>query len=195
MTDWRRSALPVLLTGAILGAAAWWWSGRQSAGETAGPPRNTPERQAAYYVKEFVLRTTDASGDWRYRVRAPSMYRFESSGTWEFETPRWTLYPRQGQPWYGRAESATARDRGRRVELHGAVSLWRDAEPDAPPVNVETSEVLLLTEAREAHTEHYARVSSPGREIEGVGAVVRLEPEQIEFLSEVKGRYLPEEAQ
>ena len=195
MTDWRRSALPVLLTGAILGAAAWWWSGRQSGGDRGGAPPDTPERQAAYYVKDFVLRASDDSGDWRYRVRAPSMYRFESSATWEFETPRWTLYPRQGQPWYGRAQSATARDRGRRVELHGTVLLWREGSADAPPVDVQTSEVLLLTEARVAHTERHARVSSPGREIQGVGAVVRLEAEQVEFLSEVKGRYLPEEAQ
>ena len=180
MIEWRRSAL---------------WSGRQAPDEAGQPPADAPERQAAYYVKDFVLRTTDPSGNWRYRVRAPSMFRFESSATWELDAPRWTLYPRQGEPWYGRAESATARDQGRRVELHGTVRMWREGSAGAPPVNLDTSEVLLLTEAREAHTEQRARISSPGRRMEGVGAIARLEPERIEFLSEVKGRYLPEEAQ
>ena len=195
MSEWRRAALPVLLAAGILGAGAWWLTDRGAGTPTQEPDTSPEERRAAYYVRDFRLSSAGEGGAWRYQVRAPSLFHFEEQGSWEMSSPRWTLYTETGVPWYGRSESATAWERGERILLHGDVRLWREAAADREPVTIETSDVLLLPEQEEARTEQPAVVRTPGMRLAGTGAIARLEPERVEFLSEVKGRYLPENAQ
>lgn len=189
---WSKRLLPAL---AVLGlaVAAWWPLSRQQAPEpvvTAVPGEPRPD----YYLRDFTVDRSDASGRWDYRIRAESMLHFPDSESWTVDRPRLSFFGEDGVTWLAQAESGRVWADGEEAELLGEVILERPPGPERGPLTLITRDLYLRP------GEHYAETRAPvlvrqaeQGELRGVGARAYLDEERYELLSQVKGNYVPAE--
>jgi lipopolysaccharide export system protein LptC len=184
---WR--LLPIAL--AVLFAVFIWWPLSQE-GVREAPVETVETTRADYYLTDFSLTRSDASGRWQYELEAQRLEHYPESDSWALQAPAMTLYMETGAPWYGRGERGRVWADGELARLEESVELWRPASAQNRASRLETRDVLLKP------GEHYAETAAPvvlsqaGRgQLRGTGARAYLQEERYELLSNVKGSYAP----
>ncbi|MCC5810269.1 MAG: LPS export ABC transporter periplasmic protein LptC [Ectothiorhodospiraceae bacterium] len=178
----------------IIALAGWWILDEDT---VAPPPPDVmdAETRPDYFVEGFTMDATNEDGVVTYRLAGERMLHFTGDDLWTLETPVMTFIPETGEPWILRSERGRAWNNVTEAQLEGEVTIRRARGPDNLEANVDTSEVYVLPAERYAETDEFAVYYREGTRISGTGARGYLERDQFELLSEVKGNYVPSQAQ
>ena len=148
---------------------------------------------ADFYFTGVTLRSTDASGAWNYQLKSERVRHFPDNDRWELAAPLMESYPDAGPPWYGQAEQGIVWPERDRVDLLGPVKMHRPAGPDNLPMQIDTADVRAYPSRDYAETDAPTRVRQNQSWLRGTGARAWLAEDRVEFLSNVKGRYVSED--
>jgi lipopolysaccharide export system protein LptC len=148
MTLTSRELLIVLLLGAA-GLAAWWFRGAQQV-EVA--PVSPGQGRPDYVVEQVAALTMSETGSPQRRLRSPELRHYPGDGGSELDTPVLRLLEPGAPDWVIRAEGAWFSADGAEILLEGRVYAERAAAPESPPVQIHTSELLVLEDAGYAET-------------------------------------------
>ncbi|KAB7623824.1 LPS export ABC transporter periplasmic protein LptC [Alkalilimnicola sp. S0819] len=187
----RRTRLFPAVTLIILVALAWWLSRDRDESRDAADAAAVSVPDA--FFEGFRLRSTDATGRWDYQVDSPRVAHYPEDDRWTLATPRLEAYPEEGATWHAHAEQGIAWPDEDRVELRGRVTVRRAASPVNRPLELDTENVRITPSRDYAETDAYTEVRQGVSRIQGTGARAWVAEDRVEFLSEVKGHYVPED--
>ncbi|TVQ89841.1 MAG: LPS export ABC transporter periplasmic protein LptC [Chromatiaceae bacterium] len=181
----RTQVLGLLL--ALLGLAAWWWQQARGPGPT---PDAAPATRPDYVVDALQTLSTDADGRPLRRLTATQVRHYPGSGGSELDDPRLTLYRADGPPWEGHSDQGWISAAGDEVLLRGSAVIARAAHAGQPPVQLRSSELLILPESDYAETARFAEIE---RGADWVTAVDGLrvwfaDPWHVTLFGRVRGR-------
>lgn len=182
-----KHAFPVAAT-LLLVVAAWLLFGDRGTAPALAP---LAPAETDYYVHDFTLLTSDEDGRWRYRLEAEHMLHFPATEHWEMQAPRLVVFTREGPNWYGVAEQGRAWDEGEHIRLDGDVRFWQVPAPEAPSVVVNSADVRVRPLEEYAESDALSVVTRSYERMEGIGARIWFDRQEVELLSNVNARFEP----
>jgi lipopolysaccharide export system protein LptC len=178
----------------ILIAVGSWWLGDDDPRDEPGPaPALTGEtRTIDYRISGLdVVRMTPA-GRPAHRLRAERLRHFTDDATTELTAPRLRVFQGDAPPWEVDAEQAWMSADGSLMLLTGEVVISRNAGEMTRPVRMTTSDLRVQPRQDYAETDEAVRVEREDDWLDAVGMQAWLRPpSRIKFLSEVRGRHVP----
>lgn len=177
-----------IATALLIAVAAWLLFGERQPAPDLAP---LAPAETDYYVRDFTLLTSDDDGAWRYRLEAEHMLHFPATEHWEMEAPRIKVFTQEGPNWYGIADRGRAWDEGEHIRLDGAVRLWQAPTPTGTSLIVTSSDVRVRPVEDYADSDTYTVVTQGRDRMEGIGARIWFDRQQVELLSNVKAHLEP----
>jgi len=178
----------------LLVMVGWWVLDEDPAPPRGLDPALKLERRPDYFMDDFTVLATDGTGTPAWELAAPRMVHFIDDDTWELERPDMLYYVETGQPWRMTAERGRAWSGLDHAKLEGEVHFTREAGEDHPAARLDTSQVRLRPNLRQADTDEFAVYRSAGQYMEGIGAHGDFARDILELHSEVKATYAPPES-
>lgn len=183
-----RQLMTVLL---ICAAALSWWLLQHDTPDDPAAVAGA-QRTVDYYVIGLDVTRMTAAGLPAHRLRAQRLRHFSSDETTELDDPRLTVYQADAPPWEVDAEQALMSADGSLLLLKGEVLIERAAGPNTRPIRMQTRELRVKPHEDYAETDEKVRVESNADRLDAVGMQAWLRPpSRIQFLSQVKGHYVP----
>jgi lipopolysaccharide export system protein LptC len=182
----RQRILTLVL--ALVGGAAWW----QQSGQGPEPPRPVQrERQPDYTVERFSALVLDPAGQPARRLSAREMRHCADDDSSELDLPELILYRPDSPPWDIRSETGWVSGDGDRVLLHGQVSADREGRGDVRPIQLRTSEMLILPRLDYAETDMPVAIDSDADWLRSTGMQVWFADKALRarFLGRARGRF------
>lgn len=143
----RELALAVLLV--ATGLLAWWWLPARDTGQGLGA---SAERRPDYVVEGLRAMTLDAAGLPERRLTAQRLRHYPDDGSSELDDPVLVVYSDDGPPLHARSARAWINARGDEILLEQEVRLERAATAQSAPIELRTSELLVLPKVDYAET-------------------------------------------
>jgi lipopolysaccharide export system protein LptC len=139
----------------VTGLAAWWLvPGR----ETGDGQKQSSERRPDYVVHGLRATTLDAAGRPERRLDADRLRHYPDDGSSELDAPVLVVYSDEGPPLHARSSRAWINERGDEILLEEDVWLNRAATAQSAPVELHTSELLVLPEVDYAETARFVEI-------------------------------------
>lgn len=150
-----RREIALAATLLVVGAAAWWLiDSRQS----PAPEPVAQERKPDYVVEWLTGVTLNERGAPARRLSAVRLRHYPDDGSSELDGPELIVYGDDGPPWEARAELAWINASGDEVLMQENVRLDRGAIDGAAPIELRTSELLVLPEVDYAETARFVEI-------------------------------------
>jgi lipopolysaccharide export system protein LptC len=138
-----------------LGAGAWWLIRAQQSPDTGVV---TQGRRPDYVVDGIRGVTMDERGMPAQRIDATRLRHYPDDGSSELDEPVLEVLGEDGPPWRARSESAWINAEGDEVLLQDKVVLSRSATDLAAPIELRTSELLVLPQVDYAETGRFVEI-------------------------------------
>ena len=183
-----RGLLGLLLVLAV--AAFSWWVQRLSE-ELERRPEQQRQDRVDYYLEDFSVLATDASGAPRYRLEGRRLEHRTPSDTATMTAPVLHWRPDEGPEVTLRAERAEGSPGGEEVLLAGEVTLQRPAWQDQDRIDAHTRNLRVRPAQRTAHTPEPARAEGERYHIRGRGLAIDLNRGTLTLEHEVRGTHAP----
>ena len=160
-------------------------------------PMATPglASEAQLDIFGFTLRITNADGEITHILEGERMQQFDDIVQQHTEKPRLELLTDGHVDWIWTAPAAVHYPAAQRLELIGATEGLRLPSPRHPQTEIDTADVTILTESREARTDARATMVRPGLFVTGVGMHADIDADLIELKSDVNTVYAPQESE
>lgn len=143
-----------------------------------------------YMLEKFKTTRMDEQGQMKSQLAAASMVHYRDKNT-EIIAPYLTFY-KQGQLlWVIQAEQGQISPDGNEVRLLGQTILWRKDISEAKQAEITSRDVRVRLDTNYAETQASTSIRGYNSETRSVGMHVFLSSHQVELLSQVRGRYVP----
>lgn len=139
----------------VIGLMAWWLL---PAPDIDLGPRTTAERRPDYVVEGLRAITLDAAGLPEHRLDASRLRHYPDDGSSELDDPVLLVYGVDAPDLSARAARAWINKRGDEILLEEDVWLQRAATAESAPIELRTSELLVLPEVDYAETAHFVEI-------------------------------------
>lgn len=141
----------------VIGVAAWLL---RPADEGTSSDAGSGERRPDYIVDGLRGVVLGLDGEPTRRLDAERLRHYPDDGSSELDAPVLQVYDNDDQapPWYARSRLAWINATGDELLLEQDVRLDRAATVDSPPIELRTSELLVLPEADYAETSRFVMV-------------------------------------
>jgi len=185
-----RSLLTILLF--ALAAGSSWWLYQQ-----IKPTEPSQQIQAShdpdYFIEDFVVRSMNAKGQIKHRLKGIRMMHFPDDDSAELESPELELYVDAVPTWKINAERGLIFSGGDQVKLLGEVRMKRHAEREQDVIYAQTRDVLVKPDEEYAETEQLVTITSGngGLTVRAVGMRAYIDQGRVELLSNVEGVHVP----
>ncbi len=146
----------------------------------------------AYYLDNASLTGTNADGKVLFQVWTKHAAQSMDDTSIDMKTVRLVYGPPTALPWEVTAKRGRIPADISRIELHGGV-VAQSAEEGEQPTIIRTERLDVDPETRVASTEADVRLEFGGRVIDATGMQANFETNEVQLLSNVHGRFLPNE--
>ncbi|MGH8495352.1 MAG: LPS export ABC transporter periplasmic protein LptC [Gammaproteobacteria bacterium] len=181
-----QGALVVLLL--VAAAVVSWLLGRGTGTAVPGvAPRPVPD--VGYYFEDVSFLETGTDGAVLYEVAAESAVQMPEAGLITLRDVHLDYNARGEGPWVLDAERGRIPEERNRIELSGGVTL-RSEESETPTV-VETESLTVDPEQQLATTTDEVRIRVGPHVLTGTGMQARLDSQEVELESSVRGEFVP----
>lgn len=175
-------AIAALLTLLVI-ASSWYFSHQDS----LPLPLVTQPSGPDAFAEHIDLAILSESGQPLYRLRATAMEYFPEEDRLQLQQPLLDVTHANGSHWIVSAESGRTGSAGGQVWLTGKVNIQRLATDSYKPLQIDTRDVVVQPDAALAATEHEARVTGSGFELETRGLDADLRQNRLKLHSQVRG--------
>lgn len=179
---------PVLLMAALAGLTFWLDRIAQLA-EPATPSakRHDPD----FKVDDFTITRMSPEGKPVSMLSARKMIHFPDDQTTELEGPRFEQRPPDAPVVRVRADRGTVSKDGEQVQVRDNVTVVREGDGKREPLEVRTSELLILPKEEVVRTDAPVTILEGGARLEGTGMEVRSKTREFRLDAQVKAQFPP----
>jgi lipopolysaccharide export system protein LptC len=179
---------PVLLMAALAGIT-FWLDRIVQLSETAAPSarRHDPD----FKVDNFTVTRMSPEGKPVSVLSARKMIHFPDDQTTELEAPRFEQRPPDAPVVRVRADRGTVSKDGEQVRVRDNVVVVREGDGKREPLEVRTSELLILPKEEIVSTEAPVTILEGGARLEGTGMEVRSKSREFRLDARVKAEFPP----
>jgi lipopolysaccharide export system protein LptC len=142
-----------------------------------------------FFIEDVISTMMDAEGKPLYRLQADVINHYPDDKSLALRAPHLEYYRQQLPPWTAQSEAGRIYDDGRQVFLDGKVTMHRPAEGKQPKTELQTRDLLILTEDNYAETDANVKITSGASELKGTGMRVYLDEGRLELLANGEGIY------
>ncbi len=143
-----------------------------------------------YYGEGLRNRTFNENGQFERQFNARRSVHYPAQNLTEFSQPKVKTVDDDGDTWLIQSLSGIHYEKDQTLVLKQDVQLAPSKE-NASNVIIRTSELTLFNKSRIAKTDKPVEVISLNGRIDAIGMVVKLDQQRVEFLSQVRAKYVP----
>jgi lipopolysaccharide export system protein LptC len=185
-----RQLLVILVLMLLAGGTRWWLTRMENVdGRTGG----LPEARSEYTLDNFELLVMDKQGLPSFQVESEHLEKLPADDSVVLQSPSMYLFADGEKTWRIDAQSGWIRQDGEELVLRGNVLMSKGEEKER--FIIRARNLRLYPQQELAESDEPVSLSRPGTAMRGVGLKARLDVEKFELLSEVKGRYVPQNIQ
>ena len=144
-----------------------------------------------YYMENFSTITMEDDGTPKNKLLAEYMAHYPDDNTIELLKPKLEVYRENKTPIYITADKGWVTANNEVILLKGAVKLWQDNNDGERKLEVNTSDVKILTKLEYAETDKYATIAAKRTTASATGVRAYFKESRIELLNNVHGKILP----
>jgi LPS export ABC transporter protein LptC len=148
-----------------------------------------------YYGEGLRSRTFDVTGNLERQFNAKNSTHMPTTRLTEFEFPKIKTMTKDGEVWVIQSAFGTHFEDDKKLVLIQDVQLSPISTPDIKAAEdtmiIRTSELTLLKTPKIAKTDKPVEITSINGQINAVGMIIKLDQQRVEFLSQVKAKYVP----
>ena len=144
-----------------------------------------------YYMENFSTLTMNLDGTPKNKLFADYLAHYPNDDTTELLKPKLELYHIDKPPTVITSEKGWITSNNEVILLSGNVELIHLDRNGELELQVNTSDVKILTEEDYAETNQHATVLGRNSRVEAIGVRAYMRESRIELLSNVKGKLLP----
>lgn len=182
---WQGLALVAVLLGAVI--ASWLVGDGRGAEPSGAAPRPVPD--AGYYFEDVSFLETGTNGAVIYEVAAETAVQSPADQGVALRQVHLDYNASGEGPWVLDAERGRIPQDRNLIELSGGVTL--SSEQGEAPTVVETESLIVDPERQLATTTDEVRIRVGPHTVTGTGMQARLDVQQLELESGVRGRFVP----
>lgn len=148
-----------------------------------------------YYGEGLNNRSYGEDGKYEGRFIASYSIHYPGQKQTQFQNPEIHSVSEEGDIWLIKSLEGVHRETLETMTFQKEVLIAPLDEflAEAPVLtSITTSELTLFNKDKLAKTDKPVKVTSIDGQIDAVGMIIRLDQQRIEFLSQVKGRYVPQ---
>ncbi|MEX2524518.1 MAG: LPS export ABC transporter periplasmic protein LptC [Gammaproteobacteria bacterium] len=135
-----------------------------------------------YYMEDFTTLTMRGDGTPKHRLQALYMAHYPDDDTTELIDPTMKIFRVDSTPLYISADKGWVTANNEIVLLRGNVTMWEEGETGERIMDVNTSEVRVLTEEEYAETDKYATINKDRTTITGTGMRAHFKDSRLEII-------------
>lgn len=135
-----------------------------------------------YYMEDFTTLTMRVDGTPKHRLQALYMAHYPDDDTTELIDPTMKIFRVDSTPLYISADKGWVTANNEIVLLRGNVTMWEEGETGERIMEVNTSEVRVLTEEEYAETDKYATINKDRTTITGTGMRAHFKDSRLEII-------------
>lgn len=143
-----------------------------------------------FYIQGSKIQVYDEQGLVSRVLFADEMKHYPGPDLTELQQPRMSIYSQGQQQWLIQAREGVLKNNQDELVLNGDVIL-QPLEKSSMSFDLTTEALTLYPERQEAHTKEHVDIKGPGMTMQAVGMDAYFEQQQIQFLSNVRGRHEP----
>lgn len=150
----RRELLVAVLL-LVSGLIGWWLL---PARDSDKGPAATGERRPDYVVDGLRAVSLTVAGTAERRLVARRLRHYPDDGSSELDDPVLIIYTDDGPSWWANSARAWINEPGDEILLEQDVRLYRAASAQSAPIELRTSELLVLPEVDYAETGRFVEI-------------------------------------
>lgn len=150
------------------------------------------EHYPDYYMDNFITTTMEQDGTLKNKLYADHMAHYPDDDTTELIKPKLKVFRREGLPVIITSDKGWVTANNEVILLTGAVTLWQDAEDGSRKMEINTTEVKVLTGQEYAETDKPATLVSERTTINAIGVRAYFKESKVELLNNVHTTIKPE---
>ncbi len=135
-----------------------------------------------YYMEDFTTLSMRTDGTPKHRLQALYMAHYPDDDTTELIEPTMKIFRIDSTPLHVSAEKGWVTANNEIVLLRGNVTMWENDESGNRSMEVNTSEVRVLTEEEYAETDKYATINRDRTTITGTGMRAYFKDSRLEII-------------
>jgi len=143
-----------------------------------------------YYGEGLRNRTYNKSGKFERQFNARRSVHYPAQNLTEFSQPKVKTVAENGETWLIQSLLGVHYEKDQTLVLQQDVQLTPGDE-NTSQVIIRTSELTLYNKSKIAKTDKAVEVISLNGRIDAVGMIVKLDQQRVEFLSQVRAKYVP----
>jgi len=179
----QRLSILLLLVLAALGSA---WILNRIGQEESDTGVSAEYQEPDYYMEDFSTLSMREDGTPKHRLQALYMAHYPNDDTTELLEPTMKIFRVDKRPLYIHADKGWVTENNEIVLLRGDVTLWENDEAGNRSLEVNTSEVRVLTDDEYAETDQYATINRQRTTITGTGMRAYFEDSRLEIIHHEK---------
>jgi len=144
-----------------------------------------------YYMEDFSTLTMEQDGTPKNKLLAEYMAHYPDDNTIELLKPKLEVYRENETPIFITADKGWVTADNEVILLSGAVKLWQDSIDGNRELEVNTSDVKILTQQEYAETDKLATIVTNRTVTTATGVRAYLKESRIELLNDVHTNILP----
>jgi lipopolysaccharide export system protein LptC len=174
---------------AALAGLTFWLDRIAQLAEPATPSakRHDPD----FKVDDFTITRMSPEGKPVSMLSARKMIHFPDDQTTELEGPRFEQRPPDAPVVRVRADRGTVSKDGEQVQVRDNVTVVREGDGKREPLEVRTSELLILPKEEVVRTDAPVTILEGGARLEGTGMEVRSKTREFRLDAQVKAQFPP----
>jgi LPS export ABC transporter protein LptC len=148
-----------------------------------------------YYGEGLTNRTFDDNGELEQQFDAQRSVHYPSQRFTELTQPKVKTIADDGEIWLIQSLSGVHFEDEKKLILQQNVQISPAASsslnsPDDAAI-IRTSKLTLFTQSKIAKTDQPVEVTTLSRRLDAVGMIINIDQQRVEFLSQVKAKYVP----
>jgi lipopolysaccharide export system protein LptC len=144
-----------------------------------------------YYMEDFSTLTMEQDGTPKNKLLAEYMAHYPNDNTIELLKPKLEIYRKNETPIFVTADKGWVTANNEVILLRGAVKLWQDSIDGNRELEINTSEVKILSQQEYAETDKLATIVGKRTTASAIGVRAYFKESRIELLNDVHGKILP----
>lgn len=148
-----------------------------------------------YYGEGLKNRTFNDSGILEHQFDAQRSVHFPVQRLTKLTQPQIRIIADDGQVWLIQSLSGVHFEDDKKLVLNHDVQMspttYSELNINEDAAIIRTNKLTLFTESKIAKTDQFVEVISLNSRIDAVGMIIKIDQQRVEFLSQVKAKYVP----
>jgi len=151
-------------------------------------PRHVPD----YFLENFTATTTNIEGKLAYKVSGLHLEHYPDDNSLKLTQAIFSLYEDERISWTVRANEALIFQDSQKVYLSGNVAMdqFPNKKEKKRPIKLRTEQLFIDMKKKIATTKSKIKFTQGTNRIQGIGMNADMQKNKIEFMSQVRSRYV-----